>query len=60
MRAFMRGLDAEPEFRELVLRGLNTLDDFTLTELLHGLAMQGNIPWATIAAGGDGMSANER
>jgi hypothetical protein len=38
MRAFMRGLDAEPEFRELVLRALNTLDDFTLTELLHGLA----------------------
>ena len=38
MRAFMRGLDAEPEFRELVLRGLNTLDDFTLTQLLNGLA----------------------
>ena len=37
-RAFMRGLDAEPEFRELVLRALNTLDDFTLTQMLYGLA----------------------
>jgi len=38
MRAFIRALDAEPEFRELVLRTLNTMDDFTLTEMLSGLA----------------------
>jgi len=38
MRAFMRTLDAEPEFREQLLQALNTLDDFTLTQLLYGLA----------------------
>ena len=40
MRAFMRALDAEPDFRELMLRALNTLDDFTLTQMLYGLAGQ--------------------
>jgi len=38
MGAFIGALDAEPEFREPVLRALDTLDDFTLTELLRGLA----------------------
>jgi len=38
MRAFMRALDAEPDVRELLLQALNTLDDFTLTQLLYGLA----------------------
>src|SRR4029077_16899812 len=38
MGVFIGALDAEPEFREPVLRALDTLDDFTLTELLRGLA----------------------
>jgi hypothetical protein len=38
MGAFIGALDAEPEFRDPVLRAINTLDDLTLTELLRGLA----------------------
>jgi len=38
MRAFIGALDAEPEFRDPVLRALGTLDDLTLTEMLRGLA----------------------
>src|SRR5438128_12321369 len=38
MRACLAAVDAEPEFRNRVLQALNTLDDFTLTEMLRGLA----------------------
>jgi len=38
MHAWLGALDAEPEFRDRVLQALNTLDDFTLTEMLRGLA----------------------
>ena len=38
MRVCLAAVDAEPEFRNRVLQALNTLDDFTLTEMLRGLA----------------------
>ena len=38
LRACLAAVDAEPEFRNRVLQALNTLDDFTLTEMLRGLA----------------------
>ena len=61
MRAFMRGLDAEPAFRELVLRALNTLDDFTLTQMLYGLAGQHAVEMAAeIAAHAHGSELRSR
>jgi hypothetical protein len=38
MQEWLGALDAEPEFRASLLQALNTLDDFTLTGLLRGLA----------------------
>jgi len=61
MRAFMRALDAEPDFRELMLRALNTLDDFTLTQMLYGLAGSHAVEMASeIAAHAHGSELRSR